>query len=133
MEENEKSAVIGGDWYYVASTNRLESTGAGDNARIIEDETTLMNNRYSSLSLRQNSTSLNTAESGQQNAVLRAIGAMVSINSNVPISAANYGSTGRGTSFAQTLQTLDPITNQPVTAIAINSGTNFFNAANFYD
>ena len=89
-----------------------------------------MNNGYSSLSLQQNSTSLNTAESGQQNAVLRA---MVSINSNVPISAANYGSTGRGTSFAHTLQTLDPITNQPVTAIAINSGTNFFNAANFYD
>lgn len=130
MEEDEKSAVIGGDWYYVASTNRLESIGTGDNARIIEDKTTLMNNGYSSLSLQQNSTSLNTAESGQQNAVLRA---MVSINSNVPISAANYGSTGRGTSFAQTLQTLDPITNQPVTAIAINSGTNFFNAANFYD
>ena len=29
MEEDEKSAVIGGDWYYVASTNRLESIGPG--------------------------------------------------------------------------------------------------------
>ena len=51
MEEDEKSAVIGGDWYYVASTNRLESIGPGDNARIIEDKTTLMNNGYSSLKL----------------------------------------------------------------------------------
>jgi hypothetical protein len=29
MEEDEKSAVIGGDWYYVASTNWLESIGPG--------------------------------------------------------------------------------------------------------
>lgn len=28
-KKTRKAQVIGGDWYYVASTNRLESIGAG--------------------------------------------------------------------------------------------------------
>lgn len=132
MEEDEKSAVIGGDWYYVASSNRFESIGAGDNVRIIEDEMTLTNNRYSSLGLRHNSTSLNSAESDQRNAALRAMGAMVGIDPNVTVSAAPYGNTGSGTSFAQTNYNQDS-NGKMFTTITINSGTNFFNAANFYD
>ena len=60
------------------------------------------------------------------------MGTMVGINPNVTISAAPYGITGSGTSFTQT--NYNQYSNGKMfTTITINSGTKFFNAANFYD